>query len=314
MAPGSAHRPDRATLLAFAGVALFGGLNTVAVHEIVTEVAPIWGASSRFLAAGAILALIVAVRRRPLPRGRSLWGAVAYGLVGFAAFYALAYTALHDIPAGTAGVLLALSPLATFALAIAQGQERFRPEGLAGSLIAIGGVAVVFVDQLEAAVPLVPLLLFVGAVACLAEANVIAKWLPESDPFTTNAIAMLVAGAVLLLLSIVSGESLGLPARAGTWIAVVYVVAFGSVALFVLYLFALERWTASAVSYTTLLMPLVAIAAAALLTGERFSVSFLIGGVVILLGVYVGAFLRRRPRSVAPSPLPDCLPAADTAR
>jgi len=314
MAPGQAHRPDRATLLAFLGVALFGGLNTVAVHEIVIEVAPLWGASSRFLAAGAILALIVAARRRPVPRGRSLWGAVAYGLVGFAAFYALAYTALHDIPAATAGVLLALAPLATFVLAIAQRQERYRIEGLAGSVIAIGGVAVVFVDQLGAAIPLVPLLLFVAAVACLAEANVIAKWLPESDPFSTNAVAMLVSGAVLLGLAVVFGEPLTLPARAATWIAIAYVVALGSVALFVLYLFALKRWTASALSYATLLMPLVAITAAALLTGARVSASFLVGGLVILAGVYVGAFLRKPPAKVEPSPLPDCLPAAEPAR
>ena len=314
MTPGSPDRPDRATLLAFLGVALLGGLNTVAVRQAVLELEPIWAASSRFLAAGLILLGIVVVGRRPIPRGRSLAGAAAYGLVGFAAFYALAYTALHDMPASTAGILLALSPLATFALAILQGQERFRVEGLVGSLIAAVGVAVIFVDQIDAAVPLLPLVLFIGAVVCLAESSVIAKWLPKSDPFSTNAVAMLVAGAVLLVLSFGLGQPAVLPTQSATWIAVAYVIILGSVALFVLYLFALGRWTASAVSYSTLLMPVVAVVAASMLQGERFSPSFLVGGALILIGVYVGAFARRPRAAPASAPLPDCPPVAETGR
>lgn len=312
--PHTAGRPDQATLLAFLGVALLGGLNTVAVRQAVQELDPLWGASSRFLAAGLILAVVMVLGRRTIPRGRSLGGAILYGLVGFAAFYALAYTALHDIPAGTAGVLLALSPLATFVLAIVHGQERFRPEGLVGSVVAIGGVAVVFIDQVGAEVPIVPLLLFIGAVVCLAESSVIAKALPHSDPISTNAVAMLVAGVVLLAITAVAGQRATLPTQAATWVAVAYVVVLGSVVLFALYLFAIRGWTASAVSYSTLLMPLVAVVAASILTGERFSPSFLVGGLLILAGVYVGAFHRRAPAPPTASPTPECLPATDSAR
>ena len=136
-------RPDRATLLAFTGVVLFGGANAIAVKLTVAELAPFWGAAMRFLAAGALLLLVVVLTRRALPRGRSLGGAALYGLVGFAASYGFAYIGLREVPAGTAMILIALTPLLTFGLAIAHRQERFHLQGLLGALIAVVGVGVV---------------------------------------------------------------------------------------------------------------------------------------------------------------------------
>jgi drug/metabolite transporter (DMT)-like permease len=87
-----------------------------------------------------------------------------------------------------------------------------------------------------------------------------------------------------------------------------YLVVAGSVVLFGLYLFVLRRWSASAVSYVTLLMPLIAIPLAAALVAERISLSFLLGGAIALVGVYIGAFARIRPRRSSASSLPECLP------
>jgi drug/metabolite transporter (DMT)-like permease len=78
--------------------------------------------------------------------------------------------------------------------------------------------------------------------------------------------------------------------------------------MFGLFVFTLQRWTASAVSYATLLMPLVTVVLAALLTEERVTPSFVLGGAVILGGVYVGAFLKGRPGRSSASSMPECLP------
>lgn len=301
-------RPSQATLLAFAGVVLFGGANAIAVKLTVAELAPFWGAAMRFVAAGALTLLVVAATRRPLPRGRSLAGAALYGVVGFSASYGLAYTGLRDVPAGTAMVLIALTPLLTFGLAIAQGQERFHLQGLIGALIALVGIGLVFIDQLSADVPLVALLLVLLAAVAIAESFVIVNAIPRSDPFATNAVAMLTGGGLLLALSLVGGEPLGLPTQAQTWAAIGYLVVFGSVVMFSLFVFTLQRWTASAVSYVTLLMPLVTVALAALITDEQIRPSFVLGGAVILGGVYVGAFMQGRPARTSATSLPECLP------
>jgi drug/metabolite transporter (DMT)-like permease len=304
--------PGVAIIAAFAGVVLFGGANAIAVRQTVQELAPFWSAAIRFMAAGLILAAIVLATRRRFPTGTSLLGAIAYGVVGFAGFYAFLYPGLREAPADAAGVLLALTPLFTFGLAIAHRQERFHLQGLAGALIALAGVGLIFADQVGAHVPIGSLVLIVLGVVCVAESAVIVRWIPRSDPFATNAVAML-SGAILLLgLSVVTGEPRRVPAEGATWVALGYLVFLGSVVLFSLFVFALQRWRASAVSYTTLLMPVVTVALASLLTGEKVSSGFALGGAVILAGVYVGAFLRRPHRSSASS-APECLPVDASA-
>jgi drug/metabolite transporter (DMT)-like permease len=119
---------------------------------------------------------------------------------------------------------------------------------------------------------------------------------------------MLTGSALLLILSLAAGEHWVLPSQAATWAAVGYLVLFGSVAMFALFVYTLQRWTASAVSYVTLLMPLVTVGLAAALTNERITPSFVLGGAVILAGVYVGAFLKGRPGRSSASSLPECLP------
>jgi drug/metabolite transporter (DMT)-like permease len=301
-------RPDRTTVLAFVGVVLFGAVNAIAVRHIVTELAPFWGASTRFLTAGLIMAALVVATRRPFPRGPSLVGAMVYGAFAFTASYAFIYPALRETPAGTTMVLIALAPLMTFGLAIAQGQERFRAQGLLGALVAMAGVAVVFADQISADVPIGSLLLVVLGTACMAESGVIGKWIPKSDPVGTNAVAMLTGGILLLALSVLAGEPWSIPSQAATWLAAGYLVLFGSVALFALYLYALVRWTASAVSYVTLLMPLVTVPLASILIGERITPSLVIGGGIVLAGVYLGAFASIRRAHVPTPSLPECPP------
>jgi drug/metabolite transporter (DMT)-like permease len=301
-------RPDGQTLLAFAGVVVFGGINGIAVKVSVEELAPLWSAGLRFAMAGLLLVAMVAATKRSFPRGRSFAGALLYGVLGFSASYALLYTAIRDVPAGVSMVLIALVPLFTFGLAIVHGQERFHVQGLMGALIALGGVAVIVLDQLSADVPLGSLLLILAGVAFIAESAVVLKWIPRSDPFSTNGVAM-VAGAVLLLaVSALRGESWVVPVQADTWAATGYLVILGSTVMFGLMLFAVRRWTASAVSYVTLLMPLVTIPLATILIAEQVSLSFLVGGAIALAGVCVGAFLRIRPRRSSAISLPECLP------
>ena len=157
-----ARQPDRLTLAAFAAVALIGGGNAIAVKQSVVELAPFWSAAFRFVAAGLLLVAMVLLMRRPMPVGRSLTGAVAYGAIGFGGSFGLMYPALREVPAGTAMVFLALVPLLTFGLAVAQRQERFHVQGLIGALIAVVGVAIVFADQVSADVPIVPLLMIIA--------------------------------------------------------------------------------------------------------------------------------------------------------
>jgi len=292
-------RRSPTTLLAFAAFVVIGGANVVAVRFSNAELAPFWGAAARFAVASWLFFALVLLRRSRLPRGRALVGALLYGLLNFAVFYACAYYALVSVPAGLAAVVLGVTPLVTFLLAVAQGLEAFRWRVVAGGLLALSGLALIFGRQLGSAVPVPALLALLGAALAAGQASIVVKRYPPVDPVSMNAIGTLVGAVVLFLLSLAAGERIGLPTRTATWLAFLYLATLGALGLFLLVLYVLKRWTASATAYGIGLFPVVATALGAWLAHEGVTASFLSGAVLVLVGVYVGALSKK----VAPAPV-----------
>jgi len=305
---------DRTTIGAFLLIVLLAGGNGVAIRFSNHELAPLWGATLRFAIATAVLLAAVVVLRLPLPRGRALLGSVLYGILGFGITFGLAYLGLVDVGAGLAQIILALVPLLTFLLAVLQGLERFRWQILAGSLIALAGIAVIFGDQVRDAVPILSMLAVVGGATAMAESNVVIKRFPRAHPVATNAVAMGSATLVLLAATLVTGEPRAAPTQAQTWLAVGYVSVIGSVGVFTLFLYVIARWSASASSYVMLLIPLVTVFLGVVLDHEAVTWAYLVGGPLVLAGVYVGVFappIRIGPRQPTSAPMvPETAPAA----
>ncbi len=289
------QRPDPLTLTAFALAAVFAGGNAVAVRLGLHELAPFWGAAIRFIAASALLFGFVGVRRLQLPRGRALTGALIYGVINFGLFYIFLYWALQEVTAATAMVTLAIVPLLTLFLAVIQGVERFHYRGLIGALMAAVGIAIVFGEKIGA-VSALSLAALIGGAFCAAEVGVVVKRFPSLHPAVQNAVGMGAGGLLLLILSMIVGEPWTFPTTPAVQISFVYLVLLGSIGLFVLYLFVLRRWTASATSYVLLLAPLAAAILGLVVLGEAVSPALVLGGALALGGVYVGAIApHRRP-------------------
>jgi drug/metabolite transporter (DMT)-like permease len=298
--------PDRVTLAAFVLAVLFAGANGLAIGFSNDELAPYWGATVRFLAAGLVCAAIVAVRRYPIPRGRALLGMALYGVLAIAFAFGLLYWALVEVPTGVGVVILALVPLLTLMLAVIQRVEPFRWLAAIGALVAATGVAIISADQLAGRVPPLPMLAVLMAAAAIAQSSVLIKRLADVHPITTNAIAMLVGAAVLAAVSAALGEPWILPREAPTWMAIGYLVIVGTVVVYSLGLFVLTRWTASSASYLHILLPLVAVPLGAWLRNERVSPLFLVGAAVVMAGVYVGVVIAARRSTGVPSePAPE---------
>ncbi|MCI0689528.1 MAG: EamA family transporter [Sporichthyaceae bacterium] len=289
---------DQVVAGAFVLMVLGIGGNVVAVRSVSSsgDIDPLWAGASRFIIAALLFAAVAAVIRSPLPRGRALFGATAYGALSIGGFFAFAYWGLQEAPAGPAAVVLATGPLLTFLFAIAHGQERFRWDGLAGAALVVAGTAVVFSAGASQGVPIPSLLAILASSACAAEGAVLVKLLPAVRPVQRNAIGMGVGAITLLALMPLFGESFELPSRASTWTAQIYLILIGTVGVFSIYLFLLNRWTASAVSYEFVLGPVAAIVLANWLLDEPITGRFLAGAVLVLAGVYLGAI---RPRRIA---------------
>jgi drug/metabolite transporter (DMT)-like permease len=295
----SENVPDRRILSAFAGVVLLAGSNIVAVRFSNRELEPFWGATIRFLGASMILWALVARGRYELPRGRALAGAAMYGCLSFLLAYAFFYWGAQEVPAGLAGTIMASVPLLTVLLAAVHRLESLRLRALVGAVVAFAGIAVMSSTALAGDVGLISVLSIVAAAAAAAESGIVLKLLPTAHPVVTNAIGMSVGAVALLVLSLVTSESLGAPHSPSVWAAVVY-LAVASPFLFMLVVYVIRRWTATAASYQFVLFPIVSVIGGALLLDESITASLLLGAPLVLAGVYLGALAAARPRAPAP--------------
>jgi drug/metabolite transporter (DMT)-like permease len=287
--PKGKGRPDPLTLAVFGMLVVLIGANLVAIRFTDRELPPFWGAGVRFAVAAVLFAAMALVRRAPLPRGSALVGALLYGLIGIAAFFAFTYWGLVHVHAAVGAIMFSLTPLLTLFLAVAVGLERFRWRVLAGGTIAALGVAVVFGEQMGANVPMRSLLSLLAAASCGAGLNIIVKRFPPTNPVATNAVAMTVGAVVLFAVSVVSGEARPAPAHGATWAALIYLITLGTVAVFLLLLFLLKHWLATSVAYQFVLTPFVAAGLGAWLENESVAPIAAVGAALVLVGVYVGA-------------------------
>lgn len=296
-------RAGQLILAAFLLEAALAGGNGVAIRFSNRELAPLWGAGLRFaVAAGLILAVSVALRVA-LPRGKALQGAVLFGLLQFAGAFGLYYFALVEVQAGLGQTLLALVPLATLILAVVQRQERLSGAAVLGAFIGLVGVGLISRDPLQGSVSVLSLLAVLGSVLCFGQALVLVRRLPPVHPVALNAIGMLAAALVLIGASAIAGEQFMLPERFETWVALGYVAAIGSVVVFLLHVWIVQRWSASRTAYVMLLVPFVTVILSAWLDQEPITTGLVIGGLLVLAGVYVGA-LRQSSSASVPAPKP----------
>lgn len=289
---------ERATLAAFAGAVLLGGANFVAVRLSNRELEPLWGAGGRFAVAAAVFGLLVLVLRLRLPSGRVVAGLMVYGLLAFAAAYGLLYWGMQEVPAGVAAVVMAAGPLLTLLLATAHGLERLHVRAVVGGVVAVAGSALMFLEPAGPDFGWVSLLAVFMAATCASESVVVVKRLGAVHPVVMNFVGMGTGSVVLLAVSALTGEHWAIPARQSTALAVGYLVA-SSVLLFVLVLLVIRRWTASASSYVFVLMPFAAVLLGAVLADEPVTAGTVLGGLVVLVAVYLGAI--SRPRATVPT-------------
>ena len=280
-------------MFAFFLTAILGGGNSVAVRFSNVELAPFWGATIRLTASALLFWLILFLWRIPLPQKRD---AIVLSLNGFFSVgvsFGLLYFGLVRLQASLGSVIIALGPLMTFFFAVLHRIESFRWQSLFGGVIALAGISIAIRAQLGVDIPIVSVLALITGAAFSAEGNVILKiYLPKSNPMATNAITLSAGTAFLLLVSLLVGETHNMPVLPATWMAIAYLVIPGSVIMFYLFVWILSRWSASATSYVIMMFPIVATTAGTLLAGEKITLTFILGGTLVLIGVWIGALMR----------------------
>jgi drug/metabolite transporter (DMT)-like permease len=284
----------RAAAVAAGATVLMWASAFVVIRDVGDTLSPAPLALVRLAVAAVALGALMLVVRRPtrrLPRSWTSVGlVVAYGVLWLAGYTVALNAGEQHIDAGTAALLVNLAPLM-----IAFGAGRFLGEGfprplIVGSVVALGGVAIIATDSSSGGD-------WVGVVCCLAAAALFTVGmliqkvtLHHVDGLTATWLAC-VAGTVVLLPWAPQLVDELRTASTGAVAGAVYLGIFPTAIGFVLWAYALRRTGTGRLGATTYAVPAISVLMSWIVLSETPTAFGLVGGAICLLGV---AISRRR--------------------
>lgn len=304
-------RPDDRTRLGYAMVATAATL--FAVNGSVSKVVLGSGLSSLELAqiratcaALGLLAFLLVFARPALRVGRrELLFLAAFGVVGVALVQWLYFVAIHNLPVGVALLIEFTAPLFVALFARFVYKEHIRRRIWGAVILCIAGLGVVV--EVWAGVAFST----VGVTAALGGAFGLTAYLlmaererRHRDPVSLSFYGFLFAAALWAVVQPlwefpwdVLGETVSLQGNlaehtAPVWVLVSFIIVIGTMVTFSLLTGALRHISATRASIVATLEPVIATVVAWVWLGETFGATQLIGGAVVLAGIFVAQSAR----------------------
>jgi drug/metabolite transporter (DMT)-like permease len=294
-------------------VYLVWGSTYFAIKISVETLPPLLSAGSRFVTAGALLAVVLAVLRRTLRvTAREALAAGGLGVVLLTFGVGVVTAAETRIDSSVAAMIAGSVPLQVVAMRMIAGESVARATRLAALVGLVGLGLIVVPGGSGGGSTAVGLALMLGASLSWSTGSFVSRRLPlPSDPFVATVYEMLGGGLVLVALALALGEWHDLDGafEAGSVVAWAYLVVAGSLVGFTAYAWLLRSAPISLVVTHQYVNPLVAIALGTAFLDERPGVAALAGAVVVVAAVFVT--VRREGR---PAAAPDVAAAPARAR
>ena len=270
---------------------LFLGSNFVAVKYTVGEVPPLPFVAARFTLAGLVaLALVRALEPGDEPGRRGLLAMAGVGVLGVGANNVAVTLGVSMTTALDTALIFASVPVWGMILGSVLGLERPTRGGVLGVVVAIAGVGVVVGGGLGGSgTSLVGNLLVIAATVCWGSYAVLSLSLLERhSPLAVAAYTMLPAGLAawpFALAGLVGTDWGGV--GGGAWAAFAYSTFFVAAFGFWAWQRGISGVGANRALVYQYLITLVGVASGVALLGEGLTVNKIVGGVIILAGVYL---------------------------
>jgi drug/metabolite transporter (DMT)-like permease len=290
--------------LRLAGVAALWGGTFIAGRIAAPELPHFTISALRFWVAFAILAPLLLVVEKRIPRlsARDLGFTALLALFGLVIYNLLFLGALELIPAGRTALVVALNPILTAMTMAIVFDERLQQHRWLGILLALSGVWIV----LSKGDPSLLLQrvgrgewLMLGGACCWAIYTVVGRYALNGEaaasPLALTTVTTL-WGALML--------TAGMPLEwdgwqvhdisFAAWASIVYLGAGGTALAFVWYAEGLQQLGAARTAVFNNLVPVFGVLFGTLLLGEPLLISMLIGGAVAITGVTLTNWSRAR--------------------
>lgn len=286
--------------LAYIGIALLTWSSAyAAIAYALASFTPGEVALARLAIGSLCFAVLLAVRRVPLPAKRDWPQLALLGVIGLSVYHLCLNTAETRVASGTAAIIISLVPATTAALSAIWLRERLSPRSLTGLAVALVGVVMVVLTSGKD-VKIEPMAALV-LVSVLASAIF---FVGQKPFFTRNSMIGVTAFTFFAGTLGTLPFGLGLPHALASAPAshIGALVWLGIAPTFIGYITwnaALHRASASQVSSFIYFSPPIAVLIGWVWLGERPTLLTLLGGVITVGGVVL-ANARRRPAAATP--------------
>ena len=288
------HRLAAGEVLAFALVALIWGSTWLVIKDQLTFAPAGWSLVWRFAMAAAGMFAAAIARREPLRPGRRQIGfAALVGACQFAGSYQLVYASEKYLTSGLVAVIFALLLVPNAVLSRLMLGTKVSGRFIAGSAVAMAGIALLMRNEVLAAPPQasVPLGLAMALLAVLMasvsnvlQATPTARRLPK---MATLGWAMLIGAGLDAVAALVTTGAPPLVPSARYWLGAAYLGLVGTALAFPIYFALIRSWGAGRAGYNGVVVPVVAMALSTVFEAYRWSALAVLGSGLALAGLLI---------------------------
>ena len=217
------------------------------------------------------------------------------GVVGMAGYNWFVNAGFELVPAGVGTLVTMIEPLMIAILAAMLLGEKLTRYVLLGVAIAIAGAMVLFWPDLTSTAPsaISPRGLVYLILCCMGWAvyTIVTKpLLSRHDSFTVTAVTMLIAAPIMIGAASEPLHVLAARLDLRQWLEVCYLVLAAGIGGTMLWNYGSKHLSSTAAGTFLYLIPVVAVAAGALVLGEPVTIHVIAGGLLMLAGVAAAQF------------------------
>ncbi|HUE98431.1 MAG TPA: EamA family transporter [Anaerolineales bacterium] len=284
------------TWVALLALYIVWGSTYLAIRFAVETIPPFLHASLRFLISGAILYIWRRAAGDPAPTAGNWKSTAIVGTALLLGGNGLVAWAEQTVPSGIAALLITTSPfwLVLFE-SMRAGGTKPTWQAIVGLVIGFGGVFILIgpaeITGVEGSFDTFGVILLLLAPLFWSMGSIYAKGadMPKSTLLSTG-MQMLMGAVALFIVSLIKGELNGFNTglvSMRSWLALLYLITFGSLIGFVSYGWLLHNAPISLVSTYAYVNPVVAVLLGSLLADEPLNGRILIAAAIIIGSVFL---------------------------
>ena len=294
MSAPPAARSQARNLAGFVLIALIWGSTWLVIKDQISVVPAPWSVTWRFSLAAVAMFALAALRREPLLlSGEGLRYAALFGMAQFTANFQFVYASERYLTSGLVAVFFALMLVPNAVMARLFLGARFGARFVAGSIVALTGIALLLLHEYRAAPAGMDVLKGVAlvfcAVMCASTGNVLqGTAAARRQPVLTLLAWALAFGALgdALYAFALHGPPVLDPRPQYLW-GIAYLGIVGTVATFPIYTALIRDWGPGKAAYNGVAVPVVAMLLSTLFEGFHWTGLAVSGALLAMAGLLI---------------------------